>query len=73
LSATGIGRDIRLEYDFSGGERAKYARRARRATRIVVLDPDVARKFKTSREVNQALRALIRSDVRRAALRRPKS
>jgi len=46
------------EYDFSGGVRGKYARRYAAGSNVVVLEPDVARVFRDSRSVNQALRAL---------------
>jgi len=49
---------MRKEYDFSKGIRGKYARKYRSGTNIVVLDPDVATVFKTTRSVNQALRSL---------------
>jgi hypothetical protein len=49
---------MRKEYDFSGGQRGKHAP-TRRGVRMVVLDPDVARVFKDSRSVNDALRALV--------------
>jgi len=49
---------MRKEYDFSKGIRGKYARRYKSGTNIVVLDPDVATVFKTTRSVNQALRSL---------------
>jgi hypothetical protein len=49
---------MRKEYDFSKGMRGKYARKYKAETNIVVLDPDVARVFKTPRSVNQALRSL---------------
>ena len=48
--------EMRPEYDFSDGVRGKYASRFAEGTNIVVLDPDVAREFKTSEEVNKALR-----------------
>ena len=48
--------EVRSEYDFSEGVRGKYASRFAEGTNVVVLDPDVAREFKTSKEVNQALR-----------------
>ena len=51
--------DMRPEYDFSGGVRGKYAARYREGTNVILLDPDVAASFKTSREVNRALRALL--------------
>lgn len=46
------------EYDFTHGVRGKYARRYANARNVVVLDPDVAKVFRDSRSVNQALRAL---------------
>ena len=51
---------LRPEYDFSDGARGKYAGRYRRGTNVIVLDPDVARQFKTSRAVNRALRSLLK-------------
>jgi hypothetical protein len=54
---------IREEYDFSQGERGKYARRYAQGTNVVVLDPDVAKKFPTSKSVNASLRKLIRREV----------
>jgi len=50
--------EMRPEYDFSGGVRGKYAARYAAGTNVVVLDPDVAREFRTSEEVNKALREL---------------
>ncbi|HYS04022.1 MAG TPA: hypothetical protein VEW47_02415 [Candidatus Dormibacteraeota bacterium] len=51
-------RAVRKEYDSSRGVRGKYARRYAAGTNIVVLEPDVAKVFRDSRSVNQALRAL---------------
>lgn len=48
--------EIRAEYDFSGGERGRYADRFREGSRVVVLDPDVAAAFPDSKAVNDALR-----------------
>ncbi len=45
------------EYDFSKGVRGKYVQRYASGTNIVVLAPDVAKKFPDSRSVNHALRA----------------
>ena len=50
--------DMRAEYDFSGGVRGKYAARYAEGSNVVVLDPDVAKEFKTSEAVNKALREL---------------
>jgi hypothetical protein len=51
---------MRKEYDFSKGTRGKYAKRYKEGTNIVLLDPDVARVFKTPALANQALRSLAR-------------
>jgi hypothetical protein len=59
MSAERPNQDIRKEYDFSHGERGKYARRYREGSNVVVLDPDVAEAFKTPEAVNNALRAEI--------------
>ena len=50
---------MRPEYDFRGGVRGKYVARYRAGTNVVVLDPDVAAAFGTSKAVNRALRALL--------------
>jgi hypothetical protein len=50
--------EILPEYDFSGGERGRYAARYAEGTNVVVLDPDVAAVFPTGAAVNDALRAL---------------
>jgi hypothetical protein len=47
---------MRPEYDFSKGVRGKYARRYAEGSNVVVLEPDVAEQFKTSEDVNKALR-----------------
>jgi hypothetical protein len=52
---------MRAEYDFSGGERGKYAARYKAGSRVIVLDPDVARLFPDSASVNRALRAYAKS------------
>jgi hypothetical protein len=48
------------EYDFSAGQRGKYAARFAAGTNIVVLSPDVAKVFPDSDAVNDALRTLIK-------------
>ena len=48
------------EYDFSQGERGKYARRYAQGTNVVVLEPDVAKVFSNSKVVNVSLREIIR-------------
>ena len=46
------------EYDFSSGVRGKYAARYPKGVNVVILEPDVAKVFRSSRSVNQVLRAL---------------
>ena len=52
---------MRKEYDFSGGERGKYARRYAEGGNVVVLEPDVARLYPDAKSVNRALRAIARA------------
>ncbi len=55
--------ELRSEYrreDFGVMVRGKYAERAREASNLVVLDPDVAEAFPDSRTVNEALRRLLK-------------
>jgi hypothetical protein len=49
---------MRKEYDFSGGERGKYAERYAQGSNVVVLAPDVARLYRDAEAVNRALRAI---------------
>jgi hypothetical protein len=49
---------MRPEYDFSNGVRGKHAARYAQGSNVVVLEPDVAAEFRTSQEVNAALRAV---------------
>jgi hypothetical protein len=51
--------ELRKEYDFSQGVRGKYAQRYAEGTNVVFLAPDVAKVFRTSDAVNEALRGLI--------------
>ena len=51
--------DLLAKYDFSKGERGKYAKRYAEGTNVVVLAPDVAAAFPDSESVNDALRALV--------------
>ena len=57
--------EMKPEYDFRGGVRGKYAARYARGTNVVILDPDVAKVFKDSKSVNEALRALAKIAARR--------
>ena len=53
------GDEMRAEYDFSKAVRGKYCRRVVASTKVIVLDPDVAESFKSSKAVNEALRNLL--------------
>ena len=53
------GDELRDEYDFSQGVRGKYAGRYSDGANVVILDPDIAKVFRTSEAVNNALRALM--------------
>ena len=50
---------MRKEYNFEKGERGKYAERYREGTNLVLLDPEVAKYFPSSKSVNMALQGLI--------------
>ena len=58
--------EMKAEYDFSGGVRGLFAKRYAQGTKIIVLDPDVAKGFKDSKEVNSILRTLMRIAHRKA-------
>jgi hypothetical protein len=55
--------ELREEYDLSrlkNPVRGKYYGRVSAGTNVVLLDPDVAAAFRTTREVNDTLRLLLR-------------
>jgi hypothetical protein len=64
--------DLRPEYsfDYSKARKNPYAARLKGRTVAVVLEPDVAAAFPTSKAVNRQLRAVVASVPRRS--RRPK-
>ena len=54
--------ELRPEYrreDFGPMVRGKYAKRMKKATNIVVIDPDIAEAFPNAEVVNQTLRRLL--------------
>jgi len=51
-----LGDDDIPETDFSGGVRGKYFEPAKQGTNVVLLEPDVAKVFRDSAVVSQALR-----------------
>jgi hypothetical protein len=48
--------DMRPEYDLRGGVRGKYYERYKQGTNVVLLEPDLAKVFRDSATVNEALR-----------------
>jgi hypothetical protein len=64
--------EILPEYDFSNARRNEYASRYVRGSVVVVLDPDVAATFGSSKEANEALRALA-GIIKKRRPRRPSS
>lgn len=51
--------DMLPEYDFSDAVRGKYFERFQQGSNLILLDPDVAAAFPSSRAVNEALRSLV--------------
>ena len=51
--------ELKPEYDFSGGVRGKHHEQYKSGANVVFLDPDVAKAFKDSESVNNALRLLL--------------
>lgn len=49
---------MRKEYNFNKAVKGKYANKYKAGTNVVLLDPDVAKIFKSPALVNQALRSL---------------
>ena len=66
--------DLRPEYsfDYSKAKKNPYAARLKGRTVAVVLEPDVAAAFPTSKAVNRQLRAVVRAVPRRARVSRPR-
>lgn len=58
--------EMRSEYDFAGAVRGKYYKRYVEGTNVVVLEPDVAKRFKTSASVNKVLRTFLKGAKRTA-------
>jgi hypothetical protein len=48
--------EMRPEYDLRGGVRGKYYQRYKQGTNVVLLEPELARVFRDSATVNEALR-----------------
>ena len=55
------GMRAQYDFDYSKAVRGKYYRRLlKEGANVVVLDPDVAKAFRSSAAVNEALRSLLR-------------
>ncbi len=71
----GSSDELRAEYrfsDFKSLVRGKYYRRYMESSNVVVLEPDVHRRFRNSSAVNKALRSLMRAEgTRRGPTKRP--
>jgi len=66
--------EIRPEYDLRGGVRGKYYEGYKQGTNVVLLEPDVAKVFRDSDAVNQALRVYLseHGEPRSIRQRRPR-
>ncbi|MGO8785793.1 MAG: hypothetical protein ACLQVL_00230 [Terriglobia bacterium] len=74
--APGSRDDMRSEYnfDYSTAVRGKYYRRImREGANVAVLEPDVAKAFRNSAAVNEALRSLLRISETTRRLTSPSS
>jgi hypothetical protein len=54
--------EMRSKYDFSGGVRGKYYKRYVESSNVVVLEPDVHKRFRNAAAVNKALRSIMRAE-----------
>jgi hypothetical protein len=52
---------MRPEYDFTDAVRGKYSKAYAENSNIVVLEPDVAARFRNAKAVNTALRAVLKA------------
>jgi hypothetical protein len=57
--------EMRVEYDFRGGVRNKYAKHFSNGAHLIVLDPDLAAAFPDSKAVSRALRAYLKTRPKR--------
>ena len=66
-------REMAPEYDFTRGQRGRYAKRYAEGSNIVMLDPDVAEVFRDSETVNEVLRLLVKLKLPTRSSRRVSS
>ncbi len=55
---------MRPEYNFAGAVRGKYYRRYIEGSNVVVLEPDVTKRFNNSAAANKVLRTFLKSPKR---------
>jgi len=67
----GEDNEMRPEYDFSQGERGRYAGRYREGTNLVAIAPDLREAFPDSASVNEALRLLVEISSRQRRISKP--
>lgn len=65
--------EIPDEVDFSKGVRGLFAGKFEKGSRVVVLDPDVAKIFPTQEAANEALRDMARTIKRSLVTRKPRN
>ena len=53
--------EMKATYDFSGAVRGKHYKRYLEGTNVVVLEPDVAKRFRNSASVNRVLRSFLKN------------
>jgi len=62
--STEINDDLRPEYEMNsllkGGVRGKYAKRYKKGTNLVLLEPEVAKAFPNDKAVNEALKLVMK-------------
>lgn len=51
--------EMRAKYDLRGGVRGKFFEQDQKGTNVVLLDPDIAKAFRSSEAVNEALRRFL--------------
>ena len=64
---------MKKEYDFSKGERGKFYQPDAELSMPIYLEPDVAKVFRSSAAVSQALRSLLRVSATTRRLTKPSS
>ena len=63
---------MKAEYNFSNGVRGKYAKKAKNKKNTIILAPDVSLFFSNSKDVNEALRSLVKLANRSIQKKSPK-